>query len=155
MKNVVSTLRLSICAGLLIAIGGSVFLSCENRYIGAMLFSVALLCICYRGYYLYTGKIGYAVTEHKKSDIVSLAVGLVGNLFSAYFLGLMLSFMIPALKTAAVSLCAAKLALTIPSVFVRALFCGVLMYLAVSIFREKKIGSRNNFLCAGVYSVRF
>lgn len=58
MKNVVSTLRLSVCAGLLIAIGGSVFLSCENRYIGAMLFSVALLCICYRGYYLYTGKIG-------------------------------------------------------------------------------------------------
>ena len=110
----------------------------RQRYIGAMLFSVALLCICYRGYYLYTGKIGYAVTEHKKSDIVSLAVGLVGNLFTAYFLGLMLSFMIPALKTAAVSLCAAKLALTIPSVFVRALFCGVLMYLAVSIFREKK-----------------
>lgn len=138
MKNVVSTLRLSICAGLLIAIGGSVFLSCENRYIGAMLFSVALLCICYRGYYLYTGKIGYAVTEHKKSDIVSLAVGLVGNLFTAYFLGLVLSFMIPALKTAAVSLCAAKLAMTIPSVFIRALFCGVLMYLAVSIFREKK-----------------
>ena len=46
--------------------------------------------------------------------------------------------MIPALKISAVSLCAAKLALTIPSVFVRALFCGVLMYLAVSIFREKK-----------------
>lgn len=137
MKNVISTLRLSICAGILIAIGGSVFLSCENRYAGAVLFSVALLCICYRGYYLYTGKIGYAVSEHTKRDIVSLAVGLAGNLFTAYSLGLILSVMIPALRTSAGNICTAKLAMTMPSVFVRALFCGLLMYLAVSIYRDK------------------
>ena len=34
-----------IKAGIMIAIGGSVFLACENRYIGAILFSVALMSI--------------------------------------------------------------------------------------------------------------
>ena len=137
MKNAISTLRLSICAGILIAIGSSVYLSCENRYVGAMLFSVALLCICFRGYYLYTGKIGYAVSEHTKTDIIVLAVGLIGNLFTAYSLGMLLSVMIPQLKNASDVICTAKLALSVPSVFVRALFCGVLMYLAVSIYRDK------------------
>lgn len=51
-------------AGIMIAIGGSVFLACYgdgsvlNRAIGAFFFSIALLCICYKGYSLYTGKIG-------------------------------------------------------------------------------------------------
>lgn len=48
-----------ICAGILIGIGGAVFLASENRVIGAILFSVALICICAKGYSLYTGKVGY------------------------------------------------------------------------------------------------
>lgn len=138
MKSVISTFRLSVCAGILIAIGGCVYLSCENRYVGAMLFSVALLCICFRGYYLYTGKIGYAVTEHSKKDILNLGIGLLGNLFTAYSLGVTLSVMIPSLKTTAANICSSKLSMTLPSVFIRATLCGVLMYLAVSIYREKK-----------------
>ena len=41
LKNFLS----SVCAGVLISIGGCVFLACENRYVGAVLFSVALLWI--------------------------------------------------------------------------------------------------------------
>ncbi len=48
-----------ISAGILISIGGSVFLACDNKYVGAVMFSVALLCICLKGYSLYTGKIGF------------------------------------------------------------------------------------------------
>ena len=33
----------AISAGIMIAIGGSVFLSCDSKYVGAVLFSVALL----------------------------------------------------------------------------------------------------------------
>ena len=46
LKKTVSGLS----AGLLITIGGSVFLACDNRYVGAVMFSVALLCICLKGY---------------------------------------------------------------------------------------------------------
>ena len=59
----------SISAGILIAIGGSVYLACDNKYAGAALFSVALLCICYLGYYLFTGKIGYLATDRAKKNI--------------------------------------------------------------------------------------
>ena len=38
-------------AGIMISIGGAVFLACDNRYVGAVLFTVALLNICIKGYY--------------------------------------------------------------------------------------------------------
>ena len=36
----------SIAAGIFIGIGGSVFLAIENKIVGAVFFTVALLCIC-------------------------------------------------------------------------------------------------------------
>lgn len=64
--HMIKTAVNSISAGILIAIGGSVYLACDNKYAGAALFSVALLCICYLGYYLFTGKIGYLATDRSK-----------------------------------------------------------------------------------------
>lgn len=61
-----------ICAGILIGIGGAVFLASENRVIGAILFSVALICICAKGYSLYTGKVGYLAFSHRASDFKTL-----------------------------------------------------------------------------------
>lgn len=150
MKNIIKTLRYAVCAGILVSIGGCVFLSCENRYVGAVLFSIALLCICFKGYYLYTGKIGFAIFEHKRTDIVNLAVGLIGNLFTAYTFGLLLSLVIPSLGDTAVKLCSSKLSVSLPSVFVRASMCGMLMYLAVSIYREKK-SVLGLFFCVPVF----
>ena len=66
-----------IKAGIMIAIGGSVFLACENRYIGAILFSVALLCICLKGYSLFTGKVGYLPENHSKEAVKILLCGLL------------------------------------------------------------------------------
>ena len=89
------TFRESLCAGILITIGGTVFLSCENKTVGAVLFSVALLCICYKSYYLFTGKIGYIVEQHKKQDFLNLAVGLFGNLIATFLLGMLLRTVLP------------------------------------------------------------
>ena len=102
-------------AGILIAIGGCVYLACENAYVGAMLFSVALLCICWQGFDLFTG-----------------------NIVCVFLLGTAVRYALPALSEKAASICAAKLAQTYLQTFVRAAFCGVLMYLAVDIFRKKK-----------------
>lgn len=128
----------SISAGILIAIGGSVYLACDNKYAGAALFSVALLCICYLGYYLFTGKIGYLATDRSKKNALSLALGLAVNLAVTFLLGMLIRFAMPALGEKAAALCGAKLGQSFIGTFIRAVFCGVLMYLAVHIFKEKK-----------------
>ena len=128
----------AISAGIMIAIGGSVFLSCDSKYVGAVLFSVALLCICYLGYYLFTGKIGYLANDFSKKNILNLTVGLAVNLITTFLLGMLISFAFPALLDKAYIICSAKLAQTFLITFIRAIFCGVLMYTAVEIFKEKK-----------------
>lgn len=128
-----------ICAGILISIGGSVFLSCENKVIGAVLFTVALLCICYKGYALFTGKVGYLPEKADKEVLSVLLLGLLGNAIGTIACGLLLRAAIPAIGAAAQTLCSGKLETqALWQTFVRALFCGVLMYLAVSIFRDSK-----------------
>ena len=60
-----------ISAGLLVSIGGCVFLALANdvqtKFVGAILFAVALLVICYRGYSLFTGKVGFMVDDYSKN----------------------------------------------------------------------------------------
>lgn len=131
------TFRESLCAGILITIGGTVFLSCENKTVGAVLFSVALLCICYKSYYLFTGKIGYIVEQHTKQDFLNLDVGLFGNLAATFFLGMLLRTILPNIGEKAAEMCSAKLAQFPLYTFIRGFFCGILMYLAVSIYKEK------------------
>lgn len=128
-----------LCAGVLISIGGTVFLSCDNKYVGAVLFSVALVCICLKGYYLFTGKIGYITESHKKSDVLNLITGLFGNALACILCALLIRIAIPAVSVSAEVLCRCKLEnQTVIATFIRAVFCGVLMYLAVSIFRDAK-----------------
>ncbi len=128
-----------VCAGILISIGGSVFLSCENKVIGAVLFTVALLCICFKGYSLFTGKVGYLPEKADKEAFSVLLLGLLGNAIGTIACGYLLRFAIPSIGAAAETLCAGKLETqALWQTFVRGVFCGVLMYLAVSIFRDKK-----------------
>ena len=133
LKNFLS----SVCAGVLISIGGCVFLACENRYVGAVLFSVALLCICLKGYALYTGRVGYIIESHKKSDFAALEVILIGNLITTFLLGMLVRVSMPQLGETATAICSAKLTQAFWQTLVRAFFCGILMYLAVSIYKEK------------------
>ena len=127
-----------VCAGLLITLGGSVFLACENRYAGAVLFSVALLCICLKGYSLFTGKVGFIPEKHGREEVSVLFLGLLGNLIGTVVGGLLIRLALPALGAAAETLCAAKLGQSAVQTLVRGLFCGILMYLAVSIYRDRK-----------------
>ena len=127
-----------VCAGILISIGGTIFLSCENKIVGAVLFTVALLCICMKGFSLFTGKVGYLVEAHGREEISVLLWGLLGNAVGTGVCGYILSFVLPAVSENAITITTAKLAQSVPGAFVRAVFCGILMYLAVSIFRDKK-----------------
>lgn len=124
-------------AGILISIGGSVFLACENRYVGAVLFSVALLSICLKGYSLYTGKIGFIAEKHDKEAFSVLLLGLLGNLLGTVICGYLIRYALPALGEQAELICTAKLTQSFLSTLIRGFFCGVLMYIAVSTYRDK------------------
>ena len=134
LKKIVS----GVSAGVLISIGGAVFLACENRYVGAVMFSVALLCICLKGYALFTGKVGFLPEKHGKEEWSVLLLALLGNLIGTAAGGLAVRYAVPASGAAAEALCLGKFAQSAGQTFVRALFCGILMYLAVSVYRDQK-----------------
>ena len=129
-----------VCAGVLISIGGSVWLNCkdDNKFLAAILFTVALLCICLKGYSLFTGKVGFIPEKHGKEEFSVLFLGLLGNFLGTLLCGLVLRFSMADMAAVAETVCVGKLDRPLLSTFVRAVFCGILMYLAVSIFRDKK-----------------
>lgn len=137
MREMINGIIKGFLSGLCIAIGGSVYLSCENRYVGAFLFSVALMIICMFGFSLYTGRIGYIVRNHTKDDFISLFSGLIGNAAGCALFGVLAGIGLPTLVGAAQTICAAKLGQTAVQALVRAFFCGVLMYSAVWIYKSK------------------
>ena len=126
-----------VSAGVAISLGGSVYLACENRVVGAVLFSVALLCICLRGYALFTGKVGFLPENHSRPAVSLLLLCLLGNLIATVLCGVLVRFAVPASGEAAFAACSAKLAQSPAATLIRGFFCGVLMYLAVSIYRDK------------------
>lgn len=128
---------LSLAAGLFISIGGAAFLSCEDRMVGALLFSVGLISICTLGLSLFTGRIGYFVESPTAAYAADMAVTLAGNALGTLLGGRLLALAKPALAASADALCAAKLEQSCGAVVVSAFFCGMLMYTAVAIYKEK------------------
>lgn len=126
-----------ISAGILISIGGSVFLASDNKYVGAMFFCVALICICAKSYFLFTGKVGYLFEDYSKAQIGDVLLALLGNAIGTIACGYVLRFALPNVADAALAACTARLEQTFLIALVRGVFCGILMYLAVSIYKEK------------------
>ena len=127
-----------ISAGVCICLGGAVFLACENRIAGAILFSVALLCICMKGYALFTGKVGYIPEAHDKDAVSLLLLALLGNAIATVAGGYLIALGLPKLKTAAETICLSKLDQQWWETLIRGTFCGILMYLTVSTYRDNK-----------------
>ena len=128
-----------ILAGIMISIGGSVFLACsgESRIAGAFFFTIALLCICIKGYSLYTGKIGFIPEKHDREAFSILLWGLLGNVIATVVCGIAVRYAIPNLGVVAEAVCAGKLTQAWWQTLIRGIFCGILMYMAVSIYRDK------------------
>lgn len=126
-----------IAAGLLVGIGGAVFLACESRVAGAVLFSVALLAICLLGLSLFTGKVGYLVASHEKADWQGVLSALAGNAAGAVLCALLVAWGKNEAAQAARALCAGKLDRPLLSALPGGFLCGVLMYAAVQTYRTK------------------
>ena len=126
-------------AGITIGIGGAVYLTLENRVIGAVLFGVGLYTIVLNGLFLYTGKVGYLISaKDKKAYILQLIFTWLGNFAGTALAAAAISATrIRNLRRTAEVMCKTKLADTPHSILILAVFCGILMYVAVDGFREK------------------
>lgn len=126
-------------AGITIGIGGAVYLTLENRVIGAVLFGVGLYTIVLNGLFPYTGKVGYLISaKDKKAYILQLIFTWLGNFAGTALAAAAISATrIRNLRRTAEVICKTKLADTPHSILILAVFCGILMYVAVDGFREK------------------
>ena len=129
----------SFLAGIMIAIGGTVFLSIENKVIGASLFSIGLFGVLIYNLNLYTGKIGYLITNFNLKYIKELIITLIGNFIGACSVGFILRYTRIYDKIYEKSLILANIKLNdnILSIFILSIFCGLLMYYAVNGFKKQ------------------
>ena len=137
MKNNLKILIRGILAGIMISIGGTIYLVCESKLLGAFLFSIGLYAICAFGLNLYTGKIGYVV-DNKPKYLIELLFTLIGNIIGTVSCGylLYLTRQGDKLRDTARVISEVKLNDNLLSIFILAVFCGIIMYLAVDLFKR-------------------
>lgn len=128
----------SILAGIMIAVGGTVYLSLDNKVVGASLFTIGLVSVLLCNFNLYTGKIGYLVNNFNLKYIKEMFITLVGNFIGASFIGFILRYtrIYSNVKSKADILAVAKLNDSLLSIFILSIFCGLLMYFAVNGFKK-------------------
>ena len=132
----VRTFAYGVMAGFCVSIGGTAFLSIENRVVAALFFTTGLFAISNYGFNLFTGKVCYLLDNGPRYlwDLALIWLGnLGGTLIATALLGL--TRVHPALAETAAPLVAAKLGDGLLSVFVLSVFCNVLIFIAVDGYR--------------------
>ena len=160
MKNRLNVLIYAIFAGAAIALGGILFILAKTLIpdndiipsilVGALLFPVGLLMVCYFKFNLYTGKIGMAF-RNKKLDKKGLnvwewlAIILVGNAIGAMLVGLIIFLFTLINKESAFSVAvyavgqSRNMAFDFPGIFnmsYKSILCGMLVYIAIYLFNH-------------------
>lgn len=138
MKQFFKDLILGILAGLFISIGCLAKLSTANVVVGAFLFCVGLLVILLFNFNLFTGKICYLL-DNDKSYIKLLIATLIGNLLGAFLMGIIfrqtkLSNLLLECNNVVLS----KQNDSLLSLFILAIMCNILIYIAVEGFSKSK-----------------
>lgn len=146
-------IKKAAASGILISIGGCVLLASTKSgmmWAGAVLFSLGLFAICEYGFNLYTGKVGYIAEHFKDFKYIRLVLLiLVVNLLTTFIMGILVSFCLPDIAESARASYASKLAADPKKWVLSSILCGLLMYLAVDLWkRGQKIGV---FLCVPVF----
>lgn len=123
----------AILAGIAIGVGGITYLSVDNKYIGAFLFSLGLFTIVRFGFVLYTGKVGYVPEKDLKYIPTTVVPALIGNICGTGLTALLIRLTrfgndIQEKASASMQI---KMGDTLSSQLILAMFCGMLMYIAV------------------------
>jgi formate/nitrite transporter FocA (FNT family) len=122
--------RTSILSGTLVGIGVIVNVSAGNKYIGAMLFSLALLTIIQCTLQLYTGRIGYLIDmRHSVPTYVRM---LLLNFVGSCVVLLWFYNQNAEIQQNFIDIATTKFSHSYAQLFVCGFFCGILMFVAVN-----------------------
>ena len=123
----------AIIAGICISIGGTCYLSLDNKVVGAFMFSLGLLTICSNEFHLFTGKVCFA---RKWDDYLNLFLIWIGNLVGCGIVGFAVKYTRPQLIQKAVELCNVKMTEKWWMIIILGIFCNILIFFAVNNFKE-------------------
>lgn len=144
-------LKKAIVAGLMIGIGCTVYLNMENSIVASFLFGLGLFTIINLELNLFTGKIGYIC----KVNCVEILITLVGNGIGVNIMAFLMkqTRLGERLIERVTPIVETKLADTPISLFLLAVCCGMLMYIAVATFKKEPniLGTIAVFLCVSVF----
>ena len=139
----IKNLILSIYSGLCIGLGGTVYLSCDNKILGSFLFGLGLFTILNFGFNLFTGKVGYFV-NNKPIYWGFLGIVWLGNFIGTFLFAKMIAATRygATLQAKANALCLVKDGDSIVSLLVLGIFCGMLMFIAADGYKniENQVG---------------
>lgn len=120
----------------MIAIGGCAYLTIDNHYVGAMLFTIGLFTIYTLDFYLYTGKVGFLLEER---DLLKMLVIWLGNLVGTVGMALLVmqTRMVSTTEIIehATSYAEIKLGDGLISIFILGCFCGLMMYIGAKSYK--------------------
>ena len=117
----------------------------KGRNLYKHVFSIGLYAICAFGLNLYTGKIGYVI-DNKPKYLIELLFTLIGNLIGTIGCGYLLFLTRQGDKLSGVAgaISEVKLNDNLLSIFILAIFCGIIMYLAVDLY--KRLGDFGKYM---------
>lgn len=127
MKFDFERFRQSVLSGIMVGIGIVVNLSAGDKYIGAMLFSLALLTIIQKSLPLYTGRIGL-IRKYKVSELAQIFVyNIIGVVIPVF----MMIYCKDGFYDTLMGVAQSKFANGFLELFFLGALCGVLMLVAV------------------------
>lgn len=129
-----------ILSGVYIALAAIVYIyvlsTTGNKLVASILFSIALLVIVNRGYYLYTGKVGYLL-PYEKGNVKMILETILGNTIGILAIGLLMNLVgVKEINEYASSLVSIKFNNEWYKVLALSILCGILMYTAVDGFNN-------------------
>lgn len=149
IKNMPQEIYKGFLAGVMITIGCTAYLSVSSQVTGAFLFTVALCAVCNLGLSLYTGKVCFV----NKNSALQLIPCFIGNIIGCWGAGSIIRIFQPEISAAAKLLCEGKLSKSWAEILSQAVFCGILMAVAVRTYKEHTGFGRYTgiFLCIPVF----
>jgi nitrite transporter NirC len=126
----------SIFAGIMINIAATIYLSISNQIIGSLMFSFGLLVISTMNYNLYTGMAGY----YPLYNFGELFYVFTGNVIGCAIYSVFYEYTEHGkeIKIIAYKLCENKFSASYLSIFIMSILCGVMMFIAVNIYKNNK-----------------
>lgn len=145
------TILRGIMAGVMIALAATGYLSLDNSFLGSSVFSIGLFGIYYFGFYLYTGKVGFVVKDKNPLKVLTILFSNIIGTVSCALLLRQTRLVDSYLMTHVIEVAEHKVHDSLLSIFILAVFCGFLMYIAASAFQKGEETNNRVFSAIVIY----